>query len=269
MWAMPMLTAVFHALLFAALAQAPGPKLIVVQGSNLGVHELRASELVEAVAELARLDGFDASVSPKTCTDRLCLLEVARAEKADAVLSVGFAAVGRDAVMDLDCRESAAGASIAQLTFTVRANTRADLVMEPVPFLRQLKASLMETPALPAAAAENLEPKAAACPDPVVQVVQAPPPPRSRSASSFVPFITGAFSVASAVAGGVLLGVNGIEAQSLSRSIRGGLIPSTRVESAIAIDERNNTAVGLLIGAGCAALLTVVLAWLVQPGDGG
>lgn len=255
-----------HALLLAALAQAPGPKLIVVQGANLGVHEMRASELLEAVAELARLDGFDASVSPKTCSDRLCLIEVAHADKADAVLSVAFAAVGRDAVMDLDGRDGVAGASIAQLTFTVRANTRSDLVMEPVPFLRQLKRALMETPPLPGARAETLVPP---CPDPVAQVVQAPPAARPRSASSFVPFVTGAFSLASAVAGGVLLGVNGLEAQSLSRATRGGLIPATRVESAIAIDERNNAAIGLLLGAGAAALLTVVLAWLVQPGDGG
>ena len=261
--------AVLHALLLAALAQAPGPRLIVVQGPNLGVHAMRASELLDAMAELARLDGFDATVSPKTCGDRVCLLEVARAEKADAVLSVSFAAVGRDAVMDLDCRDSIAGASIAQLTFTVRANTRSDLVMEPVPFLRQLKSALMETPSLPPEArteAPKLE--APVCPKPAPPVVVAPPPPRPRSARSFVPFVTGAFSLASAVAAGVLLGVNSVESQSLARSMRGGLIPATRVESALAIDERNNTAIGLFVGAGAAVVLTVVLAWLVHGEEG-
>ncbi len=245
-------------LLFAVVAQVQTPKLIVVPAANLGVHEVRAAELLDSVAELARLDGFDATVSPRSCGDRACLLEVGREAQAHAVVSAGFAAVGHDAVMDLEGVDVTRAATLSRLTFTVRSTTRSDLVMEPIRFLRTLKVALLETPELPPAA--KVEPKPVECPAPQL-IVKEPEPPHPLAK---LPFVTGAFGLAAAVSGGVLLSINAVEAESLSRAMVNGLVPYGRVEQAVAIDERNQAALGLFIGSAATFTLTAIIAWLVR-----
>lgn len=246
-------------LLLAVVAQVQSPKLIVVPAANLGVHEVRAAELLDSVAELARLDGFDATVSAKSCADRACLLEVGREAGANAVVSAGFAAVGHDAVMDLEGLDVGSASTLSRLTFTVRSTTRSDLVMEPIRFLRTLKVALLETPELPARAAK-VEPAPVECPAPQV-IVKAPAPPHPLAR---LPFVTGAFGLAAAVSGGVLLAVNAVEAESLSRAMVNGLVPYHRVEQAVAIDERSQAALGLFIGAAATFTVTAIIAWLVR-----
>ena len=265
-----MIMNVLQALLVAALSQATPPKLIVVEGANLGVHEMRVQELVDAVAELARLDGFEASVASRACADRACLRSLGREENADAVVSASFAAVGRDAVMDLEGTDAMSGASFGQLTFTVRAGTRSDLVMNPIPFLRAIKRSLLETPRLPVQqqadkpeAPQPLQPPAP-CPDPEPAVTAAAP----RS-GPVVPWVTGAVGFGGLVGVGALLAINGVEADSLSRSLDRGLVPYNRVEQAVMIDERNRAAIGLLIASGVTLAVTLIIALVSSSGSEG
>ena len=245
----------FSAVLCVVFAQTQPVKLVVVEGSNLGVPEARAAELTRSVVELARLEGFDAAAVQPDCPAQQCYLEAARGNGADAVISVGFAALGRDAVMDLDCRASASGEPLAQMTLTIRATTQADLVFEHLPFLRQVKRAL--TAPEPPKVVEKPCPAPPPQPPPAPVVIEAPRP------ASRLPYVTGALGLAAAVAGGVLLAVNGTELQHLQAVVHNGVTPNQHVPSAVAYDERLWLGTGLLIGAGVALALTLVIA-LIQ-----
>jgi hypothetical protein len=234
--------------LCALLAQAQPLKLAVVQGSNLGVPEARAADLTRSVVELARLEGLDAAAVEPPCPGQACALEAAREHGADALVSVGFAALGRDAVMDLDAR-TITGELLAQLTVTVRGTLKANLLFEHQPFLRKVKRALggeVTEPEPPLIATPRVEPQPPAAPP---QVAAAPRSP------SKVPYVTGAAALGAAVASAVLFGVNVNEQPRL----RSDVLPRELVPQAVAYDDRTTLATSLLIGAGVALVLTIVL----------
>jgi hypothetical protein len=254
-------------LLCAVAAQAPSPSLRValVKSSNLGVEKQRAVDLLQSVEELAALEGLEPVGSFEPCEDRGCSLAVARKLDAAAVIAVGLAATGNgDTVMDLECLRTSDGESLAQLTFTVRAAQQAGLVMDHVPFLKGVKKALLAPPKPVVAEADEgptekpvvltLTP-AAPAPEP-----PEPPDPGLAARARRAAFGTGTLALIAATAGGTLFGVNAFEADSLRRSVRAGIIPAQRVPQAVAIDDRNLTAMYLLIGAGVALALSIIFA---------
>lgn len=249
------------AVVCAVLAQAPQPlplRLVVIQGSNLGVAPARAAELTRTVIELARLEGMDAAAVEAPCSGQQCLVEAARENGADAVVSVTFAALGKDAVMDLDCRTAGTGEVIAQSTLTVRAATQAELVFEHLPFLRRVKRLLSGEELQGAVEA----PKPVEPPKPVESPKPVEPPPAATATPrrSPLPYITGAASLALAVAGVSTFAFNASEHLSVNPD---GTLRSYEVPRAVAFDERNMLAIWLLVGAGAALALTIVVA-LIQ-----
>jgi hypothetical protein len=181
------------------LAQTP---VALVQSSNFGVPARRTAELTHALSELLKLQGFTPVEASRPCENRACVLAVAKELKSTAVMSLAFALVGKDTLLDVEALQLSDEKSIAQATFKVPAGSSLPAI-ETTQFLVTFKAALPSD--VPKQATVVPEPKKS---EPVapVEVTQAPPP---SAASHLSPAPGIALGVAAVVAGAVSLGFLG------------------------------------------------------------
>ncbi|MBL8950632.1 MAG: hypothetical protein JNK82_07645 [Myxococcaceae bacterium] len=160
--------------LVVGLALAQAPKVVVVETSNLGVPAKRTAELTQLLVELFKTEKVDAVVAKVGCADRTCVVAAAKKLEAAAAVSLAFAALGKDAVMDLESVEVADGNPIAQTTFTVKgADTK--LPFEGLAFVADTRRGL-PAPA-PASVAQADAPKQ-------TTVTPTEPPPAQPAANA-------------------------------------------------------------------------------------
>jgi hypothetical protein len=181
------------------LAQTP---VALVQSSNFGVPARRTAELTHALSELIKLQGLTPIEASRPCENRECVVSVAKELKTTAVMSLAFALVGKDTLLDIEALQVSDEKSIAQATFKVPAGSALPAI-ETTQFLVTFKAALPSD--VPKQAAVVPEPKKDETAAPVATVTQPPP---ASSGPSLVPGIT--LGAAAVVAGAVSLAVFGI-----------------------------------------------------------
>lgn len=132
--------AVLTLVLCLALGQAP--KVVVVQTSNLGVPAKRTVELTQLLLDLMKAEKLDAVESKTACNGGACVIATAKRAETAGAISVNFASVGKDAVMDLESLSASDGKAIAQTTFTVKS-TDSKLPFEALAFLADTRRALL------------------------------------------------------------------------------------------------------------------------------
>jgi hypothetical protein len=244
------------------MAQAPPQKTAVVQGGNVGVSTKRLGELNRGLVELLKAPWLEPVASKSPCESRDCVLAAGKALDAKVVVSVAFALVGKETVVDIEALQGSDGRSLATATFTLGAGK---LLSAPdlAGFLKQLKDAL-GTPLKEAPAEEPLK---SAEPAPADTAVRPPKVAVAQSSSSFVvPVTLGAGTlVAGAIAG--VLGFEGVTAHaSLDAQIRAtgsnGYADITMDHAQQTLAPANNLFTGSLITgcvAGALAVLAIVL----------
>ena len=125
--------------LWLTLAQAPAQKIAVVPSANLGVPPKRAAELMKSFVELVRSEGLE-PFEAHPCDGRACVIAAAKEAHATAAVSIAFAAVGKDTIIDLECLAED-GKSLDQTTFTVRGG-ETKLTIEASSFINEVKRKL-------------------------------------------------------------------------------------------------------------------------------
>jgi hypothetical protein len=123
------------------MAQAPPQKAVVVQGGNVGVPAKRLLELNRGLIELLRAPWLEPTESKAPCDSPPCVLAAGKALEASIVLSVAYAMVGKETVVDIEALQLTDGRSLATATFTLGAGkslTAADVAG----FAKQLKDAL-------------------------------------------------------------------------------------------------------------------------------
>ena len=137
--------------LCAVLSQAPVQKVAVVSPSDLGIPARRAAELVKNLVDVIRSVGLEPVEARQPCDNRACLIATGKELKAVAVISVAFAAVGKDVVVDLEGVQTSDGHKLAQTTFTVRSGEARPLTIDASAFVSDVKQALPPSPAQPLA----------------------------------------------------------------------------------------------------------------------
>lgn len=169
--------------LVLGLALAQAPKVVVVQSSNLGVSAKRAGELTQLLLDVLAAEKVEAVESKTSCESRVCVIATAKRAGAAGAISLNFASLGKDAVMDLESVDVSNGKAIAQTTFTAKS-TDTKLPFEALAFVADTRRALPVPAAAPPKVAENDAPKQ-------TSVTPADPPPSSpvtaEASSSPVP----------------------------------------------------------------------------------
>jgi hypothetical protein len=120
------------------LAQTP---VALVQSSNFGVPARRTAELTHALSELIKLQGLTPIEASRPCDSRACVVSVAKELKATAVMSLAFAMVGKDTLLDVEALQVSDEKSLAAATFKVPVGASLPAV-ETTQFLVTFKGAL-------------------------------------------------------------------------------------------------------------------------------
>jgi hypothetical protein len=128
----------------AALAQGPLQQVAVVHASKAGVAPKRVTALLQELLEIIRANGLEPVATRGRCEDRACLTNIGRELRAEAIVSVTFASVGRDTVVDIECIKTSDEKTLAQETFTVREGK--PLSIEATTFMHDVMVALRPRP---------------------------------------------------------------------------------------------------------------------------
>lgn len=250
------------ALLAAALLAQP--PVAVVQTSNFGVPAKRAGELTRALGELMKKQGMQPIEVQGTCEDHACMLAKAGEVKAVAVISIAFAIVGKDTLLDLEALRTRDQASLAQATFKVPPNSslrpgetaafleKIEMAVKPAVVAEPVKEP--QTPPSKVEPPKSEPPLTAVPPEAVVE--------ESESSRSLAPpIVLGVVGVAAGVASAVLLGFarheHGVDLNTITDN---GPITMTQAWADVAPANRLYTA-SLITAIAAAAFIGVAL-WL-------
>ncbi len=182
--------------LVLGLALSQAPKVVVVQTSNLGVSAKRTGELTQLLLELLKAEKLDAVEAKTACDNRVCVIATAKRLEGAVAVSVAFASLGKDAVMDLESILLSDGKPIGQTTFTSKA-ADTKLPFEALAFVADTRRGVPAPP--PSKVAASDAPKDTRLTPPPAE---APPSaPVTAESSSAVPGVRIGLLAATAVAG--------------------------------------------------------------------
>jgi hypothetical protein len=171
-----------------ALSQTP---VALVQSSNFGVPAQRISDLTRALAEVIDAAKLVPVAATSPCEKRACIFTTARQLKARVVISLAFASVGKDTLVDAEALDVNDEKSLAQATLKAPSATSLQ-AGETSKFVAALKDAIA---ALAAAdkPKEAIEPHNDAAPPPVD--VTPPKQPEENTGHSHAPsFVLAALS---------------------------------------------------------------------------
>jgi hypothetical protein len=254
-----------------AAAMLAQPPVALVQSSNFGVPARRAADLTHTLAEMFRKQGLNPVEVTGTCEDHPCLLAKAAEVKAVAVISIAFAVVGKETLVDLEALRTRDEAALAQATFKLPANSSLR-PGETAAFIEKIemavKPSLVAEPVkepTPPRAEPHLTPPPQ--PEPVAPVVEAP----VENQPSHVPVYTvGAATLLSAAVSGTFLGLALAQGAQVHDSIStdaSGVQVSTLMmtvaKQKIVLENRYLTYAAVVGGVAGALLVTTLVMWLL------
>lgn len=253
-----------------SLARAEGPPRIVVQplAASIPLPGAANAALLGTLAVMAvdlpstfEVDDALATLPSKTCSEDVpCLAGLARATKSQWALAVAFHQLeGRgELAAKIVSVEGTLARPVETLALPVVPSTEAAWAEAFRALLGGLQLEALGKTPPPVVVAPPVEPPAPAKPLPVVtpprQVQQTAP---ATSARGPVAIVAGLVAIGVGGAAGALALTNLQEARLLDEAKRGGLIPGSAVDRAVALDERTVAATALGIGAGVAAAVAV------------
>jgi hypothetical protein len=245
-------------ILCASLSQAP--KVAVVPSPSLNVPARRVADLTHSLMEMIDSNGMQAAESQGTCENRACLISNAKNLNAVAVISVAFAAVGKDTVVDLEALTTTDGKSIAQTTFTVRGDGHV-LTIEASSFVNDVRRALptqKETSQEPPKKDPNLEPEHSREPPEVV----------TPNKGSLVPgFVAAGITLAAGTVAGVF-GVLGLTENSrLHEHHDGEVVSQATYDSLVQLRDSSNshfTIGAIVLGAAVALAVTTIILFVTN-----
>jgi hypothetical protein len=252
----------------AVLAQPP---VALVQSSNFGVPARRAADLTHTLAEMLRKQGLNPVEVTGTCEDHPCLLAKAAEVKAVAVISIAFAVVGKETLIDLEALRTRDEAALAQATFKLPANSglrpgetgafieKIEMAVQP-----SVVAEPVKEPTPPKEEPHVTPP---ARPEPVQPLVEAP----VESEPSHLPvYVVGAATLLSAAVSGTFLGLALAQGAQVNGSIttdasgaQVSMLMRTVAQQKIALENRYLTYAAVVGGIAAALLVTTLVMWLV------
>ena len=247
-------------LLCAALSQAP-TKVAVVHGSSVGVAAKRVAEGSQLLLQELQAQGVEPVESKLPCDSRPCVVAAGRELGQPAVISISFAPVGRDTVMDLECLRVFDGRTLAQMTFTLRASDT-ELPSAASSFVSTVKVTLRSaavTGATPPAKKPDAPVEAKLTPaDAPRESLMAEQPAHSRAPAIAV----GAGAVVVGLVAVVLVALATNDASEANRTVAPGMAAHSRADAEALRSSANSKYTGALgagLGAGALALTSLVL----------
>ena len=250
--------------LCAALSQTP-QKVAIAYSSNLGVSAKRAADISAALLDLLIAEGLNPVQSRVPCEDRSCVVYAAKELDASAVISIAFAALGKDTVVDLECMWPD-GTQLAQKNFTVGAGD-VKLPADVRAFAAAVKQGIAAGPPKAAVAeppppvVENDKPKE----QKLIPKDEDPPPELivERPERSRVPgAVVGAGAIAVGVTAVILMALAAADANEANRTVGPGMAAHPRAEAEQLRDSANlkySASLSAGIAAGALAVTSIVL----------
>jgi hypothetical protein len=183
-------------LVAVTLAQAP---VALVQTSNFGVPPKRVAELTHELGELLKLHGMTPIEVKGTCEDRVCLIASGKDVGADAVISLGFATVLKDTLVDMQALLVESDKTLKPVTFKIAPGASMPS-LETTQFLVALK-NILPPPPL-----ELKAPPPTLTPPPSVELAtpRAPPPSVPLISSRTPAFVASGAAIAAGISALIL-----------------------------------------------------------------
>jgi hypothetical protein len=244
----------------------------LVQSSNFGVPPKRAAELTHELGELLKLQGLKPVLAATPCDNHACLIASARELKAGVVISMGFAMVVKETLVDVEALQVSDEKSLTTATFKIQAGSSFPAI-ETTQFLVTLKGLL---PAAVATEPPKKEPKKEAVLEPAFEQKNELPPVREEPTPSRAwlvpPVLLGIGALASGAISLGFLGSAAQEANVAGAAIDGHIhnghadIPYAQAQQMLGPANDDYTRSLLFgIGFGVLAALALLLFFNLQP----